>query len=202
MLILEKAAADLNLPLKKVYKWGYDRKHVSRNLGDFNTSKANDYNIMVDEILMLKSKELNLAKRKYNRKEPRFSQSKSTTKSDTAKIIKNVGLKLNLTSVEEFSDWELQNLVNDTSIGFEGTLSPVWHKDEVDVGCPGITIPGEKPMTANFRESFWNQENNFLGNEKNLGFEISTSSPYSGDQRQLDNIWSTTTTDLNVTGYF
>ena len=104
MLILEKAAADLNLPLKKVYKWGYDRKHVSRNLGDFNTSKANDYNIMVDEILMLKSKELNLAKRKYNRKEPRFSQSKSTTKSDTAKIIKNVGLKLNLTSVEEFSD--------------------------------------------------------------------------------------------------
>eukprot|EP00344_Euplotes_crassus_P003463 CAMPEP_0196999272 /NCGR_PEP_ID=MMETSP1380-20130617/4504_1 /TAXON_ID=5936 /ORGANISM="Euplotes crassus, Strain CT5" /LENGTH=155 /DNA_ID=CAMNT_0042416151 /DNA_START=18 /DNA_END=485 /DNA_ORIENTATION=- len=60
MATVEIAAAKLGLPVKKVYKWGYDRKHVSRDLGDISPVNTNDYNALVDEIIVLKAKELNL----------------------------------------------------------------------------------------------------------------------------------------------
>lgn len=66
-----EAAKVLNLNVKKVYKWGYDRKLVSRNLNqvkpDTKPTKIN-YNKVVDDILGLKTKEVNLRKRKYERK--------------------------------------------------------------------------------------------------------------------------------------
>lgn len=69
MYFIEKAAKLLNLTAKKVYKWGYDRKQVSRGLQNVRLESAiSDYNELVDEILKLKAKEMNANKRKYSRR--------------------------------------------------------------------------------------------------------------------------------------
>lgn len=92
---LEMAAKKLRLPVKKVYKWGYDRKQVSRNLVKVDSQRTNcatplsgnlrvgepitfdgtfkefanaDYNSLVEEILELKAQEKNVVKRKYCRR--------------------------------------------------------------------------------------------------------------------------------------
>lgn len=162
--------------------------------------KSNNYNELVDEILMLKSKEVSLVKRRYKR------ESKNTQLDSEPKLLtnnsKNIKPKEDLTSTEGLFDWDFDDLINDSSIDFGRTLSPTEHQGDSDFGNVKFTIQGETSLTAIFRESFWNQDYNFLDIRKNSGFEIPTSSPDLGDQRQLDNIWSTSTTDLNIYGYF
>jgi hypothetical protein len=75
---IEAAASKLNLCPKKIYKWGYYRKQISRNIQTIPSSQSwSDYNSMVDDIFILKPKELSVKRRDYIKTSHNHAQNKS-----------------------------------------------------------------------------------------------------------------------------
>lgn len=148
-----------------------------------NKAAPNDYNSMVDEILLLKSKEVNLKKRTYKRRAKKAAEATSKAQNFDTKE-----LDFNLTSIEEFSETEMNKLTKSTSL--ESKETSVETTRYVTEGNLGV-INVEKAFSDTFKENFWPKDDLFDQSPGEL--DISTSSPFSLGQAQLENVWSAPT---------
>ncbi|CAI2364820.1 unnamed protein product [Moneuplotes crassus] len=185
MATVDAAATQLGLPVKKIYKWGYDRKHVSRSLGEIKPTNSDDFNGLVDEILMLKSKEADMTKKTYPKREKAANKSSFTEKNSSGNQKQN-NLEQNLTSIEDFSDFKFNDIEKTLSADLNTTSPKAEQRQQV-------TSTYSKELTEGFisdtyKDSFWPTED-FFG-QKICDADISTQNVFSLDHLQFENIWS------------
>lgn len=144
--------------MKKIYKWGYDRKHVSRNLGEIKPTNSSDYNGLVDEILMLKSKEADMKKRTYT-KRGKVDNKSAFTEKNSSDSQKQVNLEQNLTSIEDFSDFKFNNFEKTLSAGLKTISANEEQRQHANSTCSKELTEGLISDTC--KDSFWPTEDFF-----------------------------------------
>jgi hypothetical protein len=181
---LEKAASVLKLPFKKVYKWGYDRKHLSRTLGKPDINGEKDYNKMVGELLMSKVEDVRLEKRVYRKKQSKdVALSTNNPKSESEHVIvEDDRLEQKDESPETLYESNA-DILNNTM-----QLSNIVTAD-VDQGLFAFKMPNSPSFESFFK--IRNVDDFFQGKQAVDKFTLP-------QDTQFDNIWSTNTTEYDV----
>lgn len=190
-LLIEKVASVLGLSVKKVYKWGYDRKHVSRSMTQLQGGSRKDYNNMVDEILMLKTEEVHLTKRKYKtRKQNDNVVSDEIKDKSEPSSLKNNASEGKFENSEELSELN-HNAVDD--------LMKVSDIDIPDLNQELFVFKLDETQNFDSFSKIRNEEEYFLNRNQT---DLPTFTPKSQRIERLDNIWSTNTSEFDFPLYY
>ena len=240
-ICVECASLQLGISEKKVYKWGYDRKQVARNLfhvkteplpividqDSENTQKLSDseknetkgqevvfasikktnktsYNDLVDEILNLKTQELHIAKRKYDRKiNKKFDANLRDSKSPTKLSMNDCSIFDQVSSFCESENEESKDVQFYRSIDIEEQdLNGLNCKEENNHENEFLTKPETPAQQLNREICFTNLNEYDALHSKHLNYfemDLGCFNPNNLKRlNDLENIWTTNWTDQEI----